>query len=86
MRNRAKFSRPLLRPVVGVQTIGVSLGVLYEGYFAEKCAGKFPLTPKGGQAGVSRVRRHGGEDPHRCERKLYYLMVSHNQAQIAVTN
>ena len=35
------------------------LGEKFEGDFVDTCAGKFP-------SGGSRVRRPGGEDPHRC--------------------
>ena len=49
----------------------LGLGEMFEGYSAETYVEKFPLMLIGGRAGVSCVCRHGIEDPHRRERKLF---------------
>ena len=42
--------------------------------FADTRAGKFFASVDGGLSGVSRVRGHGSEDPHRRYRKLILLL------------
>ena len=46
----------------------VGFGEMFEGDFADTCAGKFLLMSMGGMSGWSSVRRPGSEDPHRGER------------------
>ena len=49
-------------------------GEMFEGDYADMCAGKFLLVSMGGRGG-SRVRRPGCEDPHRREPKLIFILV-----------
>ena len=46
------------------------LGEMFEGDSADMCARKFPLMLMGGP---------GSEDPHRRERKFYYLLIFKGQ-------
>jgi hypothetical protein len=43
---------------------------IFEADYADTCGEKISAHVDAGLSGVSRVRRHGSEDPHRRERKL----------------
>ena len=51
------------------------LGEMFEGDSADTSDGKFPLMSMGGPSGGSSMHRHGSEDPHRRERKLFFLFL-----------